>query len=86
MSDSGALGNAVKLVGESMLTGTSGLVDGNIKSGVGHLILGAVGGALLGPVGLVLAKANSFSYSVSEKHLHQHVGELFSGGAQASAE
>ncbi len=85
MPSSGALGNTVKLVGEVVMTGTSELVDGNIKSGSGHILLGAVGSALLGPLGLLLVKANSFSHSVSEKHLHQHIGNLFSGG-QAAAE
>ncbi len=78
MPDSGALGNSVKLLGETVLPGASGLVDGDVKSGMSHLLLSAVGGALLGPLGVALVKANSFSHSVSEKHLHQHVADLFS--------
>lgn len=60
-----------------MLPGASGLLDGDIKSGFGHTLLGVAGGALLGPGGILLVKANSYSYSVSEKHLHQHVIDLF---------
>lgn len=77
MPDSGTVGNVVKLVGEIMIPGASGLLDGNIKGGFGHTLLGVAGGALLGAGGLALVKANSYSYSVSEKHLHQHVLDLF---------
>ena len=77
MPDSGAVGNVMKLAGEYLLPGASGLVDGNIKAGAGHTLLGLAGNALLGPAGLLLVKANSYSYSVSEKHLHQHIMDLF---------
>ena len=77
MANTGAVGNTIKLVGELLLPGASGLIDGNIKAGLGHTLLGVAGFALVGPVGLVLVKANSYAYSVSEKHLHQHVRELF---------
>jgi hypothetical protein len=77
MSNSGVVENVVKLVGEMFLPGASGLADGDIKSGVAHMFLGVAGHALLGPVGLLLVKTNSYSYSVSNKHLHQHVMDLF---------
>ena len=84
MPNSGDVGNTIKLVGEYLVPGASGLVDGDIKAGVGHTLLGVAGLTLLGPTGLILAKANSYSYSVSEKHLHQHVMDLF--GRDKSAE
>jgi len=77
MSNTGTVRNTIKLVGEMILPGASGLIDGDIKAGLGHTFLGVAGYALLGPVGLLLVKANSYSYSVSKKHLHQHVRELF---------
>lgn len=77
MANSSIGGNAAKMVGEVILTGTSGLLDGNVKAGLGHTLLGFVGAALFGVTGLVLVKANSYSYSVSEKHLHQHVIDAF---------
>ncbi len=95
MADSGAVGNMAKMVGEAILPGTSNFADGNIKAGTGHLVvavvlgaaLGAALGASVGALAVLLTKANSFSYSVSEKHLHQHAGELFSsatgGGSTA---
>ncbi len=81
MPDSGTVGNVIKLGGELLMPGASGLVDGNIKAGVGHALLGVAGSALLGPLGSLLVKANSYSYSVSDKHLHQHVADLFSWGS-----
>ena len=77
MENTGIVSNTIKLVGEMLLPGASGLIDGNIKAGLGHTLLGVAGYALVGGVGLLLVKANSYSYSVSEKHLHQHVRELF---------
>jgi hypothetical protein len=84
MPDSGTVGNFIKLAGEMILPGASGLVDGDIKAGAGHTLLGVAGCALLGPVGLLLVKANSYSYSVSEKHLHQHVMDLFPSAQSAT--
>jgi hypothetical protein len=86
MPDSGAVGNVIKLAGELVVPGASGLVDGDIKAGVGHTLLGVAGRALLGPVGLLLVKANSYSYSVSEKHLHQHILDLFVRDQPATTE
>ena len=85
MPDSGAAGNTLKLVGEAVLPGASNLADGEIKTGAGHALLGAVAGSLLGPLGLMVVKANSFSYSVSEKHLHQHAGEALSSATSSSS-
>jgi len=77
MANAGMVGNTIKLVGEMILPGASGLIDGDIKAGLGHTLLGVAGYAVVGPVGLWLVKANSYAYSVSQKHLHQHVRELF---------
>jgi len=78
MPDSGVGGNTVKLVAEAMLPGASQFVDGNIKSGFAHLVLSGVAWSLLGPLGVLLVRANSYSYSVSEKHLHNQIADLFS--------
>ena len=76
MPDSGAIGNAVKLVGEAVLPGASNLVDGDIKVGLAHTAAGLAAAALIGPLALLLVKANSYSYSVSEKSLPTMVGEM----------
>ena len=85
MANTGVLENGIKAVGEVFLPGTSLLLDGEIKSGAGHAIVGLITGAILGPVRL-LVSANSFSKSVSDKHLHNHVLELFTGEDNAGEE
>jgi Family of unknown function (DUF6072) len=78
MPNSGVVGNTIKLVGEIIVPGASLLVDGNIKYGVGHLVVGLVAGALLGPLGLAVVNVNSFAQSVSDKNLFDHTADIFS--------
>ena len=74
MSQSSTLDNAVKLVGEYFLPGASRFIDGEVKDGVVHLAAGVVAGMFLGPLGLLLVKANSFSRSVAGKNVNEVVG------------
>jgi hypothetical protein len=78
MPNSGVMGNTVKLLGEIIVPGASLLVDGDIKYGVGHLVVGLVARALLGPLGLALVNVNSFSQSVSDKSLIDHTTDVLS--------
>lgn len=64
--------NAVKLVGEAVLPGASLLMEGKILSGGAHAIVGTVARMALGPIGLVLVAANSFSNSSTGKGLLKH--------------
>ena len=76
MSDTTSAGmvtNAVKLVGETMLPGTSLLMDGNLVNGAAHAAVGYVVGAYLAPWAVMLVVADSFSKSVSGKNLWDHV-------------
>lgn len=61
--------NAVKLIGETVMPGASLLLDGNILSGGAHLLVGAIARAALGPIGVVLVMANSYSQSTTGKGL-----------------
>jgi hypothetical protein len=61
--------NAIKLVGEAFLPGASLLMDGKILQGGAHVLAGAVAGALLGPIGLAVVIANSYSNSTTGKGL-----------------
>ncbi len=61
--------NAVKLVGEAFVPGASLLMDGKILSGGAHLLIGTWAKMALGPVGLALVIANSYSTSVTGKSL-----------------
>ena len=72
MESDGTGTKAVKLVGEALLPGVSLALDGDIKSGVIHFVGGAVGKALIGPVGWIYAAADSYSKSTTGKHFHQH--------------
>ena len=77
MSDSlnpaGMLTNGVKLVGETVLPGASLLMDGKFIGGVAHVAAGAAAAAFVAPWAVLLVVADSFSKSVSDKYLWDHV-------------
>lgn len=67
------LKNGIKAVGEAFVApGSSLIIDGDVKNGVLHLAGGLAAKTLVGPIGWGLIAADSFSLSVSGKHLHQH--------------
>ncbi|WP_144404075.1 DUF6072 family protein [Caballeronia cordobensis] len=70
--------NGVKLVGEAFVPGASLLMDGNVVNGAAHVAAGLGIKMLLGPAGLLLAAADSYSKSVTDKYLWDHVGDLVS--------
>jgi hypothetical protein len=61
--------NAVKLVGELFVPGASLLIDGKILQGGAHAVVGTLARAALGPIGLILVAANSYSTSSTGKNL-----------------
>ncbi|WP_417798737.1 DUF6072 family protein [Terasakiella pusilla] len=63
------ISNGVKLVGETLLPGTSLLMDGRVKEGAAHVAVGLAARVLLGPIGWGLVAANSFANSVSNQGL-----------------
>ncbi|WP_199175656.1 DUF6072 family protein [Telmatospirillum siberiense] len=67
------LTNGVKLVGEALLPGTSLLMDGRFVDGAAHVVVGLGARILLGPLGVLVVAADSFSKSVTERHLWDHV-------------
>ena len=71
-SKNGTTQNAVKLLGEVVLPGASLLMDGRIVEGGAHLLAGMAAGAILGPIGLAVVVANSYSRSTVGKHLVNH--------------
>lgn len=68
-----ALVNGAKLVGEAVLPGASLLMEGKLVNGAVHTVLGLGVKALLGPAGLIIVAADSFSKSVSDKYLWDHL-------------
>lgn len=69
--------NGVKLVGEALIPGASLMLDGKIVNGAAHAAAGLAARLVIGPAGLVLAAADSYSKSVSDKYLWQHVREIW---------
>jgi hypothetical protein len=65
--------NGVKLVGESVLPGSSLMMDGDIKGGLAHAALGLLARAALGPVAWFAVAADSYSRSVTGKGLIDHL-------------
>lgn len=74
--------NAVKLVGEAFVPGASLLMEGKILQGGAHLIVGTLAKMALGPVGLALVVANSFSQSTTGKSLLKQFSDLRGDKAQ----
>lgn len=68
--------NAIKLLGEVFVPGASLLMDGKIVSGSAHLVVGSWAKAALGPVGLALVIANSYSESSTGKSLLKHFSKF----------
>ncbi len=76
MAEATPITNGIKAVAETLfLPGSSLIMDGEIKNGAIHAVAGLAGRALIGPIGWFALAANSFSNSVSGKHLHQHFFE-----------
>jgi uncharacterized protein DUF6072 len=68
--------NGAKLVGESFIPGASLYLDGEVAPGLAHTAAGFGARALLGafgPLGVLYVAANSYSKSVTDRHLHEHV-------------
>jgi hypothetical protein len=78
--------NAVKLVGEAFVPGASLLLDGKILTGAAHMLVGAWAKTMLGPVGLALVVANSYSTSVTGKNLLKQFAKADEHSAEAKVE
>lgn len=63
-----------KILGEGMVApGSSLILDGKMGPGLAHLVGGMVARWALGPIGLLAVCANSYSKSVTDQHLHEHL-------------
>ncbi len=71
MAQSDVAQNAIRLVTESVITGGSRFLDGNVKSGITHFATGLVAGAVFGPLGVLAVKLDSFSRSARGRSLFQ---------------
>jgi hypothetical protein len=71
-----AVGNGVKLVGEALVPGASQLIEGHVRSGIAHFLIGGVVVAVLAPTFPLLAgltgigvRLNSYAQSVSGRNI-----------------
>lgn len=80
-----AIVNGVKLVGETLLPGTSLLLDGKFVNGAAHAAAGIGARLALGPLGVVLVCADSFSKSVTDKFLWDHVSDAYKATTEKRA-
>jgi hypothetical protein len=74
------LANAAKLVGEiAVVPGVSLAVDGDVKSGALHAAAAIAGALVLGPflgtAAWIASGLDSYSKSVTGRHLHQLLGK-----------
>lgn len=67
------IGRGIKILGETVVPGASLVLDGKILSGAAHLVGGLVARWAFGPVGWLLVAANSYSKSVTGRHLPEHL-------------
>lgn len=77
--------NGVKLVGEAVVPGASLMLDGKVVNGAAHAVVGLAARLAIGPAGLVLVAADSYSKSVSDKYLWEHARELWEKRRRAPA-
>lgn len=68
--------NAIKLLGEALLPGASLLMEGKIVAGSAHLLVGAWAKASIGPLGVALVIANSYTESVTGSNLLKHLAKF----------
>jgi hypothetical protein len=67
------LSNGAKLLGETIVPGASLLMDGKFANGAAHVAVGLGAKLALGPVGVLLVCADSFSKSTTDKFLWDHL-------------
>ncbi|MCA9716989.1 MAG: hypothetical protein H6713_38010 [Myxococcales bacterium] len=65
--------NAIKLVGDSLVPGSSLLIDGQLLAGAGHFLVGGLARTALGPLGFALVAANSYVRSTTGKGILKHI-------------
>ena len=73
------INNGIKLLGETAIPGGSLLLDGQIAPGILHTVAGLAAVSFLGPIGLLVVKANSYATSVTGRSLAGQISAKRSG-------
>lgn len=71
------IANGAKLLGEVFIPGASLLMEGKFLNGIAHTAAGVGARLALGPVGLALVCADSFSKATTDKFLWDHVTDSY---------
>jgi len=85
-NDLNTLTNGAKILGESVIPGASLLMDGQFINGAAHAAVGIFARIAMGPLAVVLVCADSFSKSVTDKFLWDHVKDGIDARKQAKAD
>lgn len=83
--NSSTIDNGVKLLGEVAVPGGSLYLDGKIASGALHTIAGLALAPLVGPLGVLLVRANSYTTSVTDASLLGAFTPSSSGSSEGSS-
>lgn len=75
--DANVIANGAKLLGEVFIPGASLLMEGKFLNGIAHTAAGIGARLALGPVGLALVCADSFSKATTDKFLWDHVSDTY---------
>jgi hypothetical protein len=69
---------AILFGSEYLVPGGSNLVQGDIKTGAVHAVLGLAAKSMFGLPGLLVVSANSFSKALTGHNLYEHLGLMSS--------
>lgn len=61
----------LQFASEVVVPGGSNLINGDLKQGGLHVVLGLVAGTLFGVPGLIVVAANSLTKATTGRHLHE---------------
>src|ERR687884_580617 len=68
------LHQGVDFASELIVPGGSNLVEGDLKQGAIHAVLGLIAKSMFGLPGLIAVSANSFTKATTGRHLYEHLG------------
>jgi hypothetical protein len=68
------LKNTLQFASEFVVPGGSNFINGDLKQGAIHLVAAVAAGAFLGPLGVILVGANSFTKATTGHHVYEYLG------------
>jgi len=87
------IGNGIKLIGETLVTGASQMLEGQVVAGIASFAVGTLGAALIAKASVPLAvtaliavKADSYSRSIDNQGLLSRLGSAMPQRPAAEAD